>query len=364
MAILYEVLESQGGTWEGSDNFFSGIDGVHPGNEIYGDAFTFLLDFARGGNDTLIGGDSTQNFLVGDASSMLSSSQGGNDSLVGGDFSRNTLLGDAFAVDDNAQVGDDTLVGGAHCISNSLYGDVLSTFSSVHCGNDVLIAGTNSANQLFGDAGLLRHTAHGGNDTLFGASAGDLLAGDSSELAHDAMAGDDLLIASDHGNQLIGDALLFSGAGFAGNDTLIGGTGSDVMVGDGLFLLHGKQGGHDTFVFASNSGQDIIHDFESGKDLLDLSALDLLDLPGRAPAEKLPSKASAALQNSPATKTDFAALDSNGDGILDDADDCLSAMADGQGTVIDLGAACGGPAGANTVTLLNVTTLTQTDFVF
>jgi hypothetical protein len=54
-------------------------------------------------------------------------------------------------------------------------------------------------------------------------------------------------------------------------------------------------------------------------------------------------------------------LDSNENGVLDDGDDYVSVV--GPDTVLDLGAAFGGPAGEDTVTVLGVTGLTDADFV-
>ena len=59
--------------------------------------------------------------------------------------------------------------------------------------------------------------------------------------------------------------------GCEGNDTLIGGKGNDTLIG-GLgddCLIGGA--GSDRFLLSSNSGIDIIADFEAGKDLLMLA---------------------------------------------------------------------------------------------
>ena len=56
--------------------------------------------------------------------------------------------------------------------------------------------------------------------------------------------------------------------GGAGNDTLNGGSGDDVLIG-------GE--GSDMFVFSDTWGKNVIADFVSGKDKIDLSDLDLYD---------------------------------------------------------------------------------------
>ena len=68
---------------------------------------------------------------------------------------------------------------------------------------------------------------------------------------------------------------------FRSNDTINGGGGADLIYGDaGDDSLVGGQGddtlyggtGEDTFVFLENSAADVIADFESGVDVLRLSA--------------------------------------------------------------------------------------------
>ena len=99
-----------------------------------------MYDNTRGGNDTLIGGDTATNTLYGDAYEMHDDARGGNDTLTGGgnrdqralrrrlhhgrqrprrrrhadrrrQLRTNTLYGDAYEMHDNARGGDDTLTG-------------------------------------------------------------------------------------------------------------------------------------------------------------------------------------------------------------------------------------------------------------
>lgn len=71
-------------------------------------------------------------------------------------------------------------------------------------------------------------------------------------------------------------------SGGKGDDTLLGGGGKDLLRGgEGDDALNGGKGndkifggaGSDTFVFAGEFGRDVIRDFETGVDQLDLSAL-------------------------------------------------------------------------------------------
>ena len=86
-------------------------------------------------------------------------------------------------------------------------------------------------------------------------------------------SGNDLLIASDLGSTLKGGG---------GNDTLVGGAGNDTLIGGaGIDTLTGGAGA-DTFVFATGdssaaSGQhDLITDFTSGTDKIDLTGIDAI----------------------------------------------------------------------------------------
>ena len=97
---------------------------------------------------------------------------------------------------------------------------------------------------------------------------------------------------------------------------LVGGTGSDRLYGDGdptTGDLSIAVRGADRFVFANGSGLDTIFDFENGRDLIDL--------------------------------TGFAGI--TGFGNISPANVSQS----GADTVIDLGAAAGGAASTNVLTL-------------
>ncbi len=92
-----------------------------------------------------------------------------------------------------------------------------------------------------------------GDNNLFGNDGNDILTGG---------AGNDLLNGGSGNDTLVGGA---------GNDTLIGGLGKDVMTGSA---------GKNVFVFVSakdssvdKAGRDVITDFKSGQDKIDLSAL-------------------------------------------------------------------------------------------
>ena len=124
MATLYgDTSGTLSGQDKGKNQNLVGTDNVS--NLIVGDAGVDITDSARGGSDTLTGGDASGtavvgfNRLVGDAGETMSdSAKGGNDTLTGGDASgsgnvNNVLIGDAgIFITDSAQGGNDTLTGG------------------------------------------------------------------------------------------------------------------------------------------------------------------------------------------------------------------------------------------------------------
>lgn len=93
--------------------------------QIYGDAQA-MQDFARGGNDFIIGGSATNlsEKIYGDAYVMSGFSQGGDDSIFGGrtqGSNHPVVYGDAFTMDGSATGGNDCIMGSS--LNTALYGD-------------------------------------------------------------------------------------------------------------------------------------------------------------------------------------------------------------------------------------------------
>jgi serralysin len=85
-------------------------------------------------------------------------------------------------------------------------------------------------------------------------------------------SGDDVLIGNAAANRLTGNAGTDTLLGRGGDDTLLGGAGNDVLNGGaGKNELIGGAG-NDIFVFEDSNAKDKIRDFDSGNDLIDLSA--------------------------------------------------------------------------------------------
>jgi Ca2+-binding RTX toxin-like protein len=95
---------------------------------------------------------------------------------------------------------------------------------------------------------------NGGSDTILGGSGNDVLLGGQ---------GNDNLSGNSGDDRLNGDSGRDKISGGAGNDTIAGGQGDDNLTGGG---------GNDVFVFAHGGGDDVVHDFQSGRDRIDVSA--------------------------------------------------------------------------------------------
>ena len=204
-----------------------------------------ILD-AGAGNDTVLGGDSADEFRGGDDADTLKG-RGGDDTLDGGN-------GIDFLVGAD---GNDTLSGGGD--NDRLFGGD---------GNDTL-AGGNGNDSLEGGSG--DDSLAGGNfaDTLKGGSGDDTIHGDGGADRISAGAGDDL-VEGGNGSETIWGGL--------GEDTIIGGLAADEMWGGG---------DADIFVWESatestSSGPDRIRDFEEGLDRMDLSGVGSLEFVGSA----------------------------------------------------------------------------------
>lgn len=117
---------------------------------------------------------------------------------------------------------------------------------------------------------------------------GNEIIGDASYMF--SQAGNDTLFASHSGNNVrYGDAYRMHGFSVGGNDRLVSGLGDDAMWGNakfrsGIALDEADEdewfesppgednivGGSDVFVFRPCNGNDTIHDFEPGKDVIEL----------------------------------------------------------------------------------------------
>lgn len=234
------------------------------------------------GDDVLNGNQGNDSVRGGQGNDFVSGGQ--NDDLIYGDRGNDTLGGDN---------GNDTIFGDRNDTSNSLvekdliFGGSGDDLINGNAGNDTIfgedgndkVRGGKDDDILFGDAGndllygdLGNDSLCGGdgNDTMYGGNGSPTSAnGDRDELC--GGADNDLLFGNEADDKLNGedgDDTLYGGKD---NDTLIGGNGNDYLSGDlGNDLLIGGSG-NDRFILTSGKGNDIVDDFQDGKDLIALS---------------------------------------------------------------------------------------------
>ncbi len=202
----------------GGNDTISGRDGD---DSLDGGAGNDRLDGGDGddrlaggeGNDTLLGRDGDDNLLGGL----------GNDKLEGGDDNDRLDAGD----------GDDTLEGGD--------------------GDDIVLGGLGNDKLAGGDE----------SDQLFGGQGNDKLEGGDDDDELDGGDGDDNLYGGSGMDILLGGL---------GRDRLEGGKDDDILNGGaGNDILEGGSGA-DIFVFTTEGGIDVVLDFNTRFDSLDLSS--------------------------------------------------------------------------------------------
>jgi len=182
--------------------------------------------------------------------------------------------------------GNDTLTGtvGPDTLGGLGGDDVLNGLA----GNDVLRGGA-GRDLLNGGTGNDRLLGNGGNDTLRGAGGNDTLDGGAANDTLDGGGGADRLIGGGGLDVLNGGLGNDDMRGNDGNDTLNGQGGNDQLQGaGGADVLRGAAGndvlnggfgndtmsggaGVDRFVFSGAFGRDVISDFRTGADIIDLS---------------------------------------------------------------------------------------------
>lgn len=235
----------------------------------------------------------------------------GFDTLTGIEYVQGTGFDDTLIGDeaDNALMSGSPLPGGTTAGNDTISGEGGNDLIDVGPGNHQLDGGSGSDTlALFGNGsitggtaslllqGVAQDTGHGlmtitGFENLSGSFGADTLIGDAGNNLLAGNAGTDVLQGGEGHDTLLGDGRVQivgqtvsdpihvvedTTARFpalpAGNDILDGGEGHDRLVGGrGDDTLTGG-GGRDVYVFGSNTGDDVIIDFEK-IDTLDLTAI-------------------------------------------------------------------------------------------
>lgn len=251
-------------------------------------------DFYTESTDTLIGienviGSAFHDKITGNSSSNVITGGTGNDTLDGGSGYDTADYSSAYTgVKVNLTtrtaegMGRDSLLSFEH-VKGSNYGDSLT--------------GTSGINYLTGASGNDTLNGGAGNDRLDGGSGYDwaYYTGSTSAVTVNLAlttaqvtggAGSDTLISienlkgSNYNDNFTGNSAANILEGGAGNDALNGGTGNDTLIGGaGKDAITGGAG-YDIFKFALitesvvGANRDVITDFVSGTDKIDLSLID------------------------------------------------------------------------------------------
>ncbi|WP_170151539.1 SwmB domain-containing protein [Microvirga subterranea] len=227
-------------------------DGIHRKVEINDIGFIVLR-----GDAEIYGGSGAQ-FISADGASQRIVMGADDDTIHGGagDDYVGSLGGDDWLYGDEGNdtvsggIGDDRLFGGAG--DDRILGDA---------GHDRLY-GDEGADRLDGGTGHDRLDGGTGNDLLYGGSGNDTLVGGTGADSLWGGAGKDRLDGGDGNDVLKGES---------GNDRIVGGLGRDKMWGGA---------GADVFDFNAvqesrvGSQRDIVQDFETGRDRIDLRDID------------------------------------------------------------------------------------------
>ncbi len=280
---------------QGNDTLYGGAgnDTLYGGQNndvLYGEAGDDVLqgnlgnDVLNGGtgNDTLSGGDG-DDILYGNQDNDTLDGGAGDDQLYGGQGD-DTLTGGIGNDVLEGGKGINILVGGdgndVASYANATSGVTVSLLlqgqaqASGGAGTDTLsgieyLLGSSFGDTLTGDAGANILFGANGNDTLNGGFGMDTLVGGE---------GDDTLFGNQDGDALLGGFGTDTLYGGQGNDTLLGELGNDVLVGGlGSDTLFGGAGA-DVFRYmqaadSTAAGRDLIVDFETGVDRIDLLAV-------------------------------------------------------------------------------------------
>jgi len=249
------------------------IDGGAGNNTIFGGLGN---DTVQGGEDSdVIHGSAGRNQLFGNGGADFIQAGTGGD-FIGGGAGNDTIRGGDGADTVYGGLGNDNIGGGAG--NDLIFGSAGANVIWAGLGNDTVQGGSGS-DTIYGSAGNNRLFGNDGNDLIYASAGGDFIGGG---------AGNDSIFGSDGADTIFagfGDDFIGGGAGNdqifagAGGNRIFGGLGDDrIVAGSGRDVMTGSAGA-DVFVFTSaaaigiGAGRDVITDFTSGIDDIDLTGL-------------------------------------------------------------------------------------------
>lgn len=299
------------------------LNGDAGNNQLTGTTATETIN-GQAGNDSINGGGGNDKLYGGEGNDWMISGTG-NDLLDGGNGADWVVFnGTAGATVDlrittaqNTGYGGDTIVN----VENLSGGSGANTFTGNDAANHLL--GFGGDDRLLGNGGADTLEGGDGNDVLDGGLGNDLLLGGTGNDSMALSTGDDTMDGGDgtdtitvgsiaatidlrittaqatgYGNDTITNVENLTGGagndrftgnasanillGNAGADTLSGGAGADTLNGGAGkdFLTGGADADRDVFIFntatdsALGKGRDVITDFHSGSDVIDLHLID------------------------------------------------------------------------------------------
>ncbi|MBX2856156.1 MAG: hypothetical protein KTR21_14285 [Rhodobacteraceae bacterium] len=240
------------------------LEAVSPQPTDAGDIFgTFEADELLGSSgDNRLEGYGSDDKIYGRSGDDQVQAGVGNDFAAGGEGDDEIRGGD----------GDDTVMGNVG--TDAVYGEA---------GNDEVYGGAGD-DEVYGGAGDDLVIGQSGNDQVYGGAGDDIVIGRSGDDVLSGGGGADLLLGGVDNDILRGDNGADRLRGGEGDDQLFGGAGDDLVIGDvGDDVIEGGLGddilggglGADDFVYNPGDGFDIIRDFRTGEDTIDLRALSL-----------------------------------------------------------------------------------------
>ena len=222
---------------------------------------------------------------LGDAQTVTGFVQAGHNTVTSEAKGELDAAGDAAVLEGFAQAGHNTVTAMSTDGTANAYGDAYLMTSFAGGGDNTVTAdiGLGGPANLYGDAYTLSGFASGGHNTLSGSSPGPdatwVMYGDAYELADFAHGGGNLLTSPSSTIApvtMYGDGYELLGFASGGGNTLVAGQQvDDIMYGDAAIVSPSAQTRANTFDFSPGIGQDVIMDFRSGEDHIDLQGFGL-----------------------------------------------------------------------------------------
>ncbi|MDJ0589926.1 MAG: choice-of-anchor Q domain-containing protein [Pleurocapsa sp. MO_226.B13] len=246
-------------------------------------------------------------------------------------------------------VGNGTDIGAYEVQTTSSEDEIIGTPD-----NDFL-QGSNEGDRIFGLDGADFLDGLDGDDFLSGGDGNDYLQGGDGSDSIEGDAGSDLISGGD-GNDLIsggdGNERVF---GNDGADTIDDGAGNDVLFGgDGEDVFLASNSGNDSFTGGSD-GDVYVYDLNPDAGFFDRDRL--LDFDQSE--DKI---AFRPLVSDRESLDNFDDLDTDGSGILDEPDDRVTILFGS--TIVDFSDFFGRSDGSDTITLVGITNLDSSNFLF